>query len=181
MKRLITFVLALSLSVTPVLGATDAELKAKADYWLNKGWYLADGGLKDGADYYFCDKAESYIEQIQNEALKRDLWAVSHATREALDNRQGTFYGVCRITAYCSCAKCCGKWAGSPTASGSIPVEGRTVANGSLPFGTKVTIDGHTYVVEDRGVNGDQFDIYFDDHGEALRYGMRYTEVYLEE
>lgn len=90
-----------------------------------------------------------------------------------------TYYGNCRITFYCSCSACCGEYAGGPTASGAMPTAGWTVANGSLPFGTQVIIDGHTYCVEDRGVSGDQFDIYVSDHQEALNRGLYYTDVYL--
>ena len=89
------------------------------------------------------------------------------------------YYGTCRITFYDSCAECCGAWAGGPTASGTMPTAGWTVANGSLPFGTQVVIDGHTYCVEDRGVGSDQFDIFVNDHSEALARGLYYTDVYL--
>ena len=92
-----------------------------------------------------------------------------------------TYYGACRITFFCSCSQCCGQWAGGPTASGAMPTAGWTVANGSLPFGTLVEIDGHTYCVEDRGVSGDQFDIFVNSHEEALQRGLYYTDVYVIE
>lgn len=90
-----------------------------------------------------------------------------------------TYYGACRITFYCGCSQCCGQWAGGPTASGAMPTPGRTVANGVLPFGTRVLIEGQEYVVEDRGVSGDQFDIFVSDHQEALNRGLYYADVYL--
>ena len=90
------------------------------------------------------------------------------------------YYGSCRITFYCPCSSCCGSW-GNATASGATPTAGWTVANGSLPFGTKVIIDGHTYCVEDRGVGGDQFDIFVNDHAEALARGLYYSDVYIVE
>ena len=88
------------------------------------------------------------------------------------------YYGTCRITFYCPCSQCCGSW-GNATASGAMPTAGWTAANGSLPFGTLVEIDGHTYCVEDRGVGSDEFDIFVSDHGEALARGLYYTEVYI--
>lgn len=91
------------------------------------------------------------------------------------------YYGACRITFYCGCSQCCGSWAGGPTASGATPTAGWTVANGSLPFGTKVIIDGHTYCVEDRGVSANQFDIFVDSHDEALARGLYYSDVYIVE
>lgn len=92
-----------------------------------------------------------------------------------------TYYGACRITFFCPCSQCCGQWAGGPTASGAMPTAGWTVANGSLPFGTLVEIEGHTYCVEDRGVSGDQFDIFVNSHEEALQRGLYYTDVYVIE
>lgn len=92
-----------------------------------------------------------------------------------------TYYGACRITFFCPCSQCCGQWAGGPTASGAMPTAGWTVANGSLPFGTLVEIEGQTYCVEDRGVSGDQFDIFVNSHEEALQRGLYYTDVYVIE
>ena len=90
-------------------------------------------------------------------------------------------WGVATITHYCNCSICCGKWAGGGTASGTTPTAGRTVACGDLPFGTRLLINGHEYVVEDRGVSGLWVDIYCDSHGEALSRGMYQTEVYIIE
>ena len=85
--------------------------------------------------------------------------------------------GAYRITHYCGCANCNGSWAGSPTASGTYPVAGRTVAMADLPFGTKVEINGQIYTVEDRGVSSGCVDIYVDSHSEALNSGMYYADV----
>lgn len=95
------------------------------------------------------------------------------------DTPQKTYYGNCRITYYCPCEKCCGKWAGGNTASGTTPIAGRTVAMSGLPFGTKVEINGHTYTVEDRGVSGNAVDIFVDSHSEALNKGMHYEDVWI--
>ena len=89
------------------------------------------------------------------------------------------YYGNCRITFYDDGPCCCGIWAGGNTASGVRPTVNHTVANGSLPFGTRVMIDGQEYVVEDRGVGGDQFDIFVSSHQEALARGLYYTDVYI--
>lgn len=98
------------------------------------------------------------------------------------DEGSGTayLYGTCTISAYCPCSRCCGAWAGGPTASGVMPSAGRTVA-ADLPFGTRLLIEGHEYVVEDRGVSGMWIDIYVDSHEEALQLGLREAEVYILE
>lgn len=88
--------------------------------------------------------------------------------------------GEYKITYYCPCRRCCGRWSGGPTASGTMPEEGVTVAS-SLPFGTHILIDGDEYVVEDRGVTGMHIDIYLEDHQECLDRGVDYMEVYMWE
>lgn len=89
-------------------------------------------------------------------------------------------YGTCRITFYCHCATCNGR-AGAPCASGVMPTVNRTVATGSLPFGTRVMIDGQEYVIEDRGVGDFEMDIFVNSHQEALDRGLYYTDVWILE
>ena len=89
-------------------------------------------------------------------------------------------YGNCRITFYCHCATCNGR-AGAPCASGVMPTVNRTVATGSLPFGTRVMIDGQEYVIEDRGVGDFEMDIFVSSHQEALDRGLYYTDVWILE
>ena len=86
---------------------------------------------------------------------------------------------IYKITAYCSCARCCGKSTGR-TASGKMAKAGRTIAAPSnFKFGTKLSINGKQYVVEDRGgaINGNRLDIFVNSHSEALRWGVRYLPV----
>ncbi len=84
-----------------------------------------------------------------------------------------------KITAYCSCSKCCGKSTGR-TASGTKATAGRTVAApAKFAFGTKLNIGGHVYTVEDRGgaIKGNRIDIYVGSHSQALQWGVRYLPV----
>lgn len=84
-----------------------------------------------------------------------------------------------KVTAYCPCKKCSGKW-GKMTSTGVIAKAGRTIAVDPkyIPYGTKVTINGNTYVAEDCGgaIKGNRIDIYFDSHQEALAFGVQYLE-----
>lgn len=97
--------------------------------------------------------------------------------------------GEFKLTAYCPCAKCCGKWANGITATGMTATEGRTVAVDPrvIPYGSTVTLyyeDGtvHTYTAEDCGgaIKGNRLDIYFDDHQAALQFGVQSAMVYVE-
>ena len=84
-----------------------------------------------------------------------------------------------KITAYCSCSKCCGKTTGI-TASGTRATAGRTVAASSkFAFGTKLNIGGNIYTVEDRGgaIKGNRIDIFVNSHSAALQWGVRYLPV----
>ena len=85
------------------------------------------------------------------------------------------------ISAYCDCEKCNGSWAGSPTASGTPLVVGRTIAVDPkvIPLGSYVEIDGHIYVAEDTGsgIKGARIDLLFGDHQEALNWGMQWRTV----
>lgn len=88
-----------------------------------------------------------------------------------------------KITAYCSCAKCCGKTTGR-TASGTQATAGRTVAApAKFAFGTKLNIGGHIYTVEDRGgaIQGNRIDIYVSSHSAALQWGVKYLPVSMAE
>lgn len=90
------------------------------------------------------------------------------------------YLGEFKITYYCGCAICCGV-AGNPTASGVMPTAGRTVAaDPSIPFGTKLVINGYEYVVEDRGgaIKGNRIDIYENTHAEALNHYVVTVPVY---
>ena len=90
----------------------------------------------------------------------------------------GEYLGHFKLTAYCPCVKCCGKSDGI-TASGTKATAGRTVAMGGVPLGTKISINGKIYTVEDRGTVYGHVDIFFNSHGEALQFGKRYADVYL--
>lgn len=86
---------------------------------------------------------------------------------------------VFKVTAYCACAKCCGKTNGI-TAMGTRAAAGRTVAASSqFAFGTKLNINGHIYTVEDRGgaIKGNKIDVYMNTHAEALAWGVKYLTV----
>lgn len=108
-------------------------------------------------------------------------------------NRGGnrlTSLGIYTITAYCSCEKCCGKYARDRPngkvygASGVELTAGVSVA-GWLPLGTRIVIDGHEYIVQDRTARWirDKYDskiidLYFADHEAALGWGKQQMEVW---
>ena len=121
---------------------------------------------------------EKVIQEPVNKIVQvnKKVTSRSSTTSRTTPVTNGTIY---KITAYCPCAKCCGKSNGI-TASGTKATAGRTVAASSkFAMGTKLNINGHIYTVEDRGgaINGNKIDIFVNTHAEALAWGVRYLPV----
>lgn len=110
------------------------------------------------------------------------------------EQESASFVIYARCTAYCSCRKCCGKYAKNRpldangnevvlTTSGARAIQGTTVGVDSnlIPLGSRVVINGHTYIAQDTGnpdvVKDNVIDIYFDNHDEALAFGVQYAEA----
>lgn len=102
--------------------------------------------------------------------------------------------GEFKLTAYCSCATCCGEYAlnrpvdenGNQivyTASGSRAVQGMTVAvdPAVIPYGTELEINGNKYIAHDCGcdIKENRIDVYFENHQDACNFGTQYAEVFL--
>ena len=117
-------------------------------------------------EYLLTAGIETVLEKELPSVQRRELTLVS--------------IGDYKLTAYCSCERCCGKWSQfNKTASGTTPQQGRTVACNSLEFGTRIVINGSIYTVEDTGNMGaNVIDIYFNSHEAALSFGVQYAEVY---
>lgn len=106
------------------------------------------------------------------------IWCASHIADDCLPSTRNM-----RVTAYCPCEKCCGKWADGVTASGALAVGPLVAAPPDIPFGTRLIVPGYNgdKVVEvlDRGgsIKGNRLDILFLTHEDALEWGVRYVDV----
>jgi 3D (Asp-Asp-Asp) domain-containing protein len=86
-------------------------------------------------------------------------------------------------TAYCgeNYPHICNDGDSSKTATGTKPTAGRTIAVDPrmIPYGSKVIINGVTYIAEDCGgaIKSNRIDIFFDTHQEALQWGRRTVEA----
>lgn len=127
--------------------------------------------------------------QLENEVKNGEEEAIEYYTSNYLDNDKKLFeeeiltdLGTFKVTAYCSCEKCCGEWSDGYTATMTTPTEGRTVAvdPNVVPLGTEIIIGGKTYICEDTGVRGNKVDIYFSSHSQALAFGVKYKNVYIK-
>lgn len=100
------------------------------------------------------------------------------------------YIGDFRLTTYCSCYKCCDKWAlNRPKdengkeivygAAGIRLVEGVSIAVDPdvISYGTVVEFDGKTWIAHDTGgaIKGARIDVYFESHERALNSEMSKT------
>lgn len=125
--------------------------------------------------------SEKVIEEPKNKIVQvqKVVKTTSRGTALPRTGQTGASGEIYKITAYCSCSKCCGKATGR-TASGTKATAGRTIAAPSkFAFGTKLSLNGKVYVVEDRGgaIRGNKIDLYVNSHAEALAWGVRYLPV----
>lgn len=169
-------------STTTDIEAARREYKeAEAVGAMAEVWDLEHGGLVEGASMEKLEEAETLAEELHECEHKDNLEPMIEAAKEELSTPPMRFYGNARITYYCPLSCCCGAFASGNTASGTRATAGRTVASGDLPFGTRLMINGHEYVVEDRGVGAQQIDIFVDTHAEALQRGLHYSDVWIIE
>lgn len=119
------------------------------------------------------------IVQVQSNVITSRASTTSREEAANSGNSSGTVK-IYKVTAYCSCSKCCGRHATGYTASGTKATAGRTIAApASFAFGTKLLINGKEYIVEDRGgaIKGNRIDMYVDSHAQALAWGVKYLPV----
>lgn len=126
------------------------------------------------SEYLSKEKTEIKVEVTSRGDSKRTDNAVAKKTKSN-NNNNSSYLGKYKLTYYCSCSKCCGKSNGI-TASGKKAQEGITVASNSLPLGTKISIDGHVYEVQDRGgMASNVIDVFVNSHQKALNLGVKYN------
>lgn len=94
-----------------------------------------------------------------------------------------------RVTAYCPCAICCGKWSDGVTACNHRiqPGDTFTAADKMYRFGTEMIVPGYNQnqpvEVKDRGrvIKGNRLDVFFSSHETAKKWGTRYLDVLVRE
>lgn len=125
------------------------------------------------SEYLSKEKTEIKVEVTSRGDSKRTSDAAAAQTKSNSNN--SSYLGKYKLTYYCSCSKCCGKSNGI-TASGKKAQEGITVASNSIPLGTKISIDGHVYEVQDRGgMASNVIDVFVSSHQKALNLGVKYN------
>lgn len=105
------------------------------------------------------------------EVEKKVATQVENTTAKVINN--------CKITAYCPCSKCCGKWSDGLDYSGNLCEENKTIAvdKNIIPLGSDVYINGVWYKATDTGVRGNHIDVYMSDHKAAREFGVKYCDI----
>lgn len=138
---------------------------------------------------------DATIEQDQLTAVIPDvtLEPVETPLVEESVEPEPVLLGSFRVTAYCSCEKCCGEWAknrpnGIVYGAAGVELKAGVSCASPLPLGTVVEVEGlGEYIVQDRPAQWvidkygeSQIDIYFDNHEAASAFGLKQLNVYLK-
>ncbi len=171
-------------------------------YFAYNFWIIAqpkDGHIVTETIYNKTETSNSEnVENVEpSETIEStEATEITKATEATISPQSPVSLGRFKLTAYCPCGECCGKWANSRPvdkngneivygATGERLVEGMSVAVDPdvIPYGTEIIINGHTYKAQDcgNGIKGNDIDIYMTDHNDALEFGVQYAEVFLAE
>ena len=146
----------------------------------------------DAQVYHLPKETKTKISYIEEAIVKPETNIVKMNTevaeQESIEERKEcTSLGEFKLTAYCSCEKCCGIWAyNRPNgvvygAIGEELKEGYSIAvdPNVIPYGTEVIINEKVYKAQDCGgaIKGNRIDVYFNNHNDALKFGVQYAEV----
>ena len=119
----------------------------------------------------------------QKEPSQNNVNIIDIETNKEVDKQvnKPVSLGNFKLTAYCKCSLCCGKWAYDRPdgivygAIGEELKEGYSIAvdPNVIPYRTEVIINGKTYKAQDCGgaIKGNRIDIYMTDHKSALEFG----------
>ncbi len=95
------------------------------------------------------------------------------------------YLGRFKLTHYCACSKCCGKWGGNTAWAGRlVPNQTIAVDPNVIPKLSWVYIDGYGLRrAEDTGgaIKGNRIDVAVSSHSEALRLGVVYKDLWLKQ
>lgn len=147
-----------------------------------------------GVAYCHCETKQTTLEskRIAERIIDTDKKTIDKETDKEGDSNKAAkpvSLGIFKLTAYCSCSKCCGVWANNRPngmvygAIGEELNEGYSIAvdPNVIPYRTEVIIDGITYRAQDCGgaIKGNRIDVYFENHSDALDFGVQYKEVFV--
>ena len=137
------------------------------------------------------EEIENIVDEIDPdlELVEMLLKDDSEVIYETMEDKESWHVVHMRVTGYCACPKCCGKFSDGRTASNHRIKRGDVfvAADKRYRFGTEMIIPGYnatqTVSVQDRGrvIKGNRLDLYFDSHQQAKKWGVKYLNVMVRE
>jgi 3D (Asp-Asp-Asp) domain-containing protein len=135
-----------------------------------------------------CPPVAEAAEQIQNpprQDLDQELLDILRNSSVAGENLPQWKVIRMRVTAYCTCPRCCGKFSDGFTANMHKVRRGDVfiAADKKVSFGTEMIIPGYNQErpveVKDRGrlIKGNHLDVFFNNHKVAQKWGTKYLDV----
>jgi 3D (Asp-Asp-Asp) domain-containing protein len=160
-------------------------------FWVGL-FLLAEPFVSKGECVYEKDENADLVQNSENKAVVVVAEENEPIQEPAIEQPKRISLGEFKLTAYCSCHKCCGFWANDRPldengndivigASGERLYQGVSIAVDPevIPYDSKVYIGGKEYIAHDCGgaIKGNRIDVYFDNHRDALDFGVRYANV----
>lgn len=121
---------------------------------------------------------------VPTEETEPSIEEIIPSTEATMPDTGIVYLGLFKLTAYCPCTSCSGRW-GTQTSTGVTAQVNHTVAVDPtvINYGTKLIIGDWdvVYVAEDCGksVKGNIIDIYFATHEECVEFGVQYAHIYM--
>lgn len=148
-------------------------------------------------DAYEVQDESEQMESVQESEKKlkgTDEYILERPEKPKRQQTECVYIGEFTCTAYCKCAKCCGKYSiDRPTdergnevvygSSGEVLTPNKSVAvdPSVIPFGTVLMIDGIEYIAQDAGAfRGLALDFYMNSHAEACEFGRQTKAVFIK-
>jgi len=130
-------------------------------------------------------KTEEYSEMLPMPPLPPTTIKAEIAKKSQKNNK--SFYMWVTATAYCPCAKCCGRGSPGITKTGrSAWTPGVAIDPRYIPLGSHIDIPGYNrsnngswVLCDDTGskIKGARIDVRFDNHNEAKKWGRRSIKI----
>ena len=135
--------------------------------------FRANEEINNGFDIILGEKWKECADMQDN--LYKDNSTIEEKIKVLENSAKKQFIGSFKITHYCPCLTCNGKW-GNKTALGTTMTPNKTIAVDPkiIPLGSKVEIQDKIYIAEDTGgaIKGNKIDICVSSHSEAYRLGV---------
>lgn len=193
-KRIVLFVVIICMLIAIIIGCVCRKNTNKHTEATDK--IVETQAISSEEDDISKDKHSNFVDATDENEITATTESVTPETNVQEDDNNSNLVnlGNFKLTAYCSCSICCGEWAynrpidenGNEIVYGSTGerlIAGISIAVDPdiIPYNSNVIINGRIYTAHDTGgaINGNRIDVYFNNHQDALNFGVQYADVYV--